>query len=329
MPSLSEFFLLFIASCIVLWGCELLYFKVAGKYNIIDKPNQRSSHVVPTIRGGGVIFVVAIILWYFYDGGAFPYMLIGSVIIAVISFIDDIREQPPLVRFSLQFVSLLLLLLQVNFFEQPWWLWTMAMIVVVGTVNAFNFMDGINGITGMYALANLATFFIIEACVIHYTSVTMIIVLLASIVVFLFYNFRKRARCFAGDVGSIVLAYVQIFLLLQLIQHTQYYGWVLFFLVFGVDSIVTIIFRLKRKENIFKPHRTHLYQYLVNEMDYPHRTISVIYSLVQVVINAAVIYIYAEFHNMIGVVALGIVYTMVYLILRIRIVQRLAGAQNI
>lgn len=263
----------------------LIYFKIAERLLIIDKPNQRSSHTIPTIRGGGVVFVLALLMWFVFSGFRSPYFAAGAFLIAIISFADDMAERPAAIRFSVQSLAFLLMMFQVGVLNQPWLIVSIVVIVGIGTINAFNFMDGINGITGIYALVNFSTFLYLTTTNVIADQKILILIILLAVVVFLYFNFRRKARCFAGDVGSVMLAFVQLFLLLQLVFETHDYSWILMFLVFGVDSVVTIIYRLKRKENIFKPHRTHLYQYFSNELGKSHLVVSLIYGLVQAVIN--------------------------------------------
>jgi UDP-N-acetylmuramyl pentapeptide phosphotransferase/UDP-N-acetylglucosamine-1-phosphate transferase len=144
-----------------------------------------------------------------------------------------------------------------------------------------------------------------------------------SILVFLFFNFRKKARCFAGDVGSVAMAFILIFLLLQLVYTTENLLWVLLFYIYGIDSVVTIMYRLKRGENIFKPHRTHLYQYLCNEMKWQHRTVSVIYGIAQFIVN--VILIYSMRHDAwVIIVILVVSVPIVYLAVRESILRNIS-----
>lgn len=320
MHLLLDNYVLFLAAFVVLWVCELIYFRIADRYNIIDKPNQRSSHTLPTIRGGGIIFLIGIVIAYLVDGG-YTMLLIGAITVAVISFLDDIKEQKPAIRFTLHVIALFLLLREVHFFENGLVLSILAFVVVVGTVNAFNFMDGINGITGVYALVSLSTFLYIDELVVTFTNERLLIVLLAGVLVFLIFNFRKRARCFAGDVGSVTLAYVQIFFLLQLIQITENLGWVLLVLVFGIDSVITIIYRLKRRENIFQPHRTHLYQYLANELRLPHRLVASAYGLVQILINGITVVLFLKGATLYVYFATGVAYLVIYLIVRMLVMR--------
>lgn len=245
---------------------------------------------MPVIRGAGVIVIVAVLLGESLAGFENLWFLLGACVIAVISFLDDLYPRPAGVRAFIHLCAVLLLLFQAGFFDFSVLLILLAIVVTVGTINAFNFMDGINGITGLYAAANLLTLYWINRYFHPITSEPLLLSVLASVVAFLFYNFRNKARCFAGDVGSVTLAYVQIYLALRLIVATGSFWWIFLFTIYGVDSVITIIYRLTRRENIFQAHRTHLYQYLVNEGRLPHRLIAATYGLAQLIINVIVIY---------------------------------------
>lgn len=265
------------------------YFRTADRFNIVDKPNERSSHHMPTIRGGGILFPIAGWLWFGFHAFELPWFIIGLTLLAIISFLDDVNPQPATFRFLVHAFAIGLLFYQVSFFDWPVWLVILAFVVSIGALSAFNFMDGINGITGVYALVSLGTFFYIEKYVFPFIADSIILTFATAVLIFLFFNFRKRARCFAGDVGSVTIAFVQIFLLVTLIEKTENLLWVLLFLVYGIDAVVTILFRLKRRENIFKPHRTHLYQYLANESALDHRFVALFYAGVQLLINGVLI----------------------------------------
>ncbi|MBT1705345.1 MraY family glycosyltransferase [Chryseosolibacter indicus] len=308
---------------VLLFVIELLFFKVADRFNIIDKPNQRSSHTKPVIRGGGMIFVVAVLIWFVYSGFLWPWFVIALAAIAFISFADDIKSQPSLLRFMVHLGAVIMMFYEVGLFVWPWWLLILVLIVAIGALNTFNFMDGINGITGMYAQVSLSTFLFIDQKIYDFTEESLVITSLISVVVFLFFNYRKKAKCFAGDVGSISIAFVQLFLLLQLIFETGNFLWVIMVLVYGVDSVITILYRLKRKENIFKPHRTHLYQYLSNEFKVPHRFVSLVYGLLQLMLNVFLIYfIIGNSFSM--VVLIAFLYVVAYVIIREWLLRKLA-----
>jgi UDP-GlcNAc:undecaprenyl-phosphate GlcNAc-1-phosphate transferase len=306
---------------VLLFSLELIYFMIARTYRIIDKPNERSSHSKPVVRGGGIIFSISLLLWYSYEGGIWPWMIIGVVAVASISFIDDATSLSPVVRMFIHGIAVLLMFYQIPLFDWPLWLVVIALIVCIGALNAFNFMDGINGITGVYALVSLLTFWYIDQYVIPFSEVSFILAALVSVIVFLFFNFRKRATCFAGDVGSITIAFVQIFLLLQLVHKTDNFIWVLFFLVFGIDSVATIVYRLQKKENIFKPHRTHLYQFMSNEFGMSHLIVSIIYGVIQLLVNVVIL----KYINDFNVFAFGflIVCAATYVFIREQMLKKL------
>ncbi len=274
---------------LLLLGAELLYFRVAERYAIVDKPNNRSSHTGLIIRGGGVIFMLAVLSWFVISDFTWPYFTLGAILLAIVSFLDDVKPQRQLVRFSIHLTVVFLLFYDAQLLTWPVWLIVLAVIVCIGTINAFNFMDGINGMTGIYAVVNLGTFLYIQEFIYPFSNPGLIIIVMLSVVIFLFFNFRKQAKCFAGDVGSTTLAFIQIFLLLQLIVYTHNFFWVIMFLVFGIDAVVTIVYRLRKKENIFRAHRTHLYQYLSNETGLPHTTVSVMYGFIQLLLNVCLV----------------------------------------
>jgi UDP-GlcNAc:undecaprenyl-phosphate GlcNAc-1-phosphate transferase len=306
---------------VLLFAIELIYFRIAIQFNIIDKPNERSSHTNPVVRGGGIIFSIALMIWYLYEGGEWPWLMTGVLMVAVISFVDDVTSLRPWVRMLFHVAAVLPMFYQIPLFDWPLWLIMMALIICIGTLNAFNFMDGINGITGIYALVSLLTFWYIDHYVVRFSMQSFIITGWVAVLVFLFFNFRKKAKCFAGDVGSITIAFVLIFLLLQLIHETGNFAWALLFLVFGVDSVVTIVYRLRKKENIFKPHRTHLYQFMSNELKMPHLIVSVIYGAIQLLVNVLVVNYVKTFD--LFVIGFIVISFASYLIIRERTLKRL------
>ncbi len=306
---------------------ELIYFRVANHFQIIDHPNERSSHSQPIIRGGGIIFLFAVVTWFFQSGFQWPWLMIAIAVIAVVSFLDDVTSLNPFVRFVFQLLAILLVFYQLWPIHWPWYLLVSAVVVTIGTLNAFNFMDGINGITGVYALVMLSTFVFVQRKVVAFTDLNLLLLSGLSVLVFLFFNFRKRARCFAGDVGSITMALILVFLLLQLIVATNNFLWPLLFLVYGVDSIVTILYRLKRRENIFQAHRTHLFQYLSNEMKIPHLVVSIIYGVVQGLLNIVFISLFNTGNQVISVMV-ALLFLVVYGLVRNRVVRHIAAVSR-
>lgn len=282
---------------ILLLALELLYFKLADKFNIIDKPNQRSSHSRITLRGGGIIFYLGIVLYTCSYGFTYPWFLLGLTLICLISFVDDIHSVSSKIRVLFHFVAMLLMFYQWGLYTDfPWWYIGVALVFCTGVLNAYNFMDGINGITGGYSLVILSTLAYINYELVSFVDPPFIYVSLLSVVVFNLFNFEKKAKCFAGDVGSIGIAFIILFLLGKLILTTGSLYWIILLAVYGVDSILTIVHRLMLHENIFEPHRKHAYQIMANELGIPHVKVSVFYMCLQLLINFGTIYFVNNYH---------------------------------
>ncbi|MCE8627745.1 MULTISPECIES: glycosyltransferase family 4 protein [Bacteroides] len=271
---------------VLLFVAELFYFRVADKCNIIDKPNQRSSHTRITLRGGGIIFYFGALAFFLTSEWAYPWFMIALTLITVISFVDDIRSTSQRLRLVFHFTAMALMFYQWGLFSLPWWTIVVALIICTGIINAYNFMDGINGITGGYSLVILVSLAYVNAEVISFTEQDFIYTMICSVLVFDFFNFRKRARCFAGDVGSVSIAFVVLFLIGSLILQTKDFSWLVLLVVYGVDSVLTIVHRLLLHENISMPHRKHLYQIMANELKIPHAVVSLIYMVVQAAVVA-------------------------------------------
>jgi UDP-N-acetylmuramyl pentapeptide phosphotransferase/UDP-N-acetylglucosamine-1-phosphate transferase len=278
--------MIYIALIVLLIGIELVYFKIADRYNIIDKPNSRSSHTSITLRGGGIIFPIALIVSYFL-GYVSGEITLAVLLVAAVSFVDDIKPLSQLPRFASHVIAVGLVFYDLELFAESLWLLPIVFILMIGWVNAFNFMDGINGITVLYALTAIISFSFLS---IHESSLPLLITMGLSCVVFGLFNVRKKAKTFAGDVGSISMAVFLGYFMIKTILETGQLGYILFFSVYGIDAIITIVIRLKNKENIFQPHRSHLYQYMANEMGYSHVLVSFIYAGIQLAVNGLLIY---------------------------------------
>ncbi|KAF0236780.1 MAG: UDP-N-acetylmuramyl pentapeptide phosphotransferase/UDP-N-acetylglucosamine-1-phosphate [Prolixibacteraceae bacterium] len=274
----------FIILIVILSG----YFRFALQYNIIDKPNKRSSHTYITIRGGGIVFPLAALLWFFLCGFGQPWLIFALLLLAVIGFWDDVITLNPKIRILIHFIAVTILFWQSGVLDLSWYIVLPAYLFTLGWVNAFNFMDGINGITAFYGLVALCSFLWLNNSN-GFVSQDLIVILIISVVIFSFFNVRRRAKTFAGDVGSVSIAFLLAWFMISLIIKTGRLEYILFFAVYGIDSVFTILFRLWRRENIFDAHRTHLYQYLSNELKWPHVLVSGLYGLVQLIINITVI----------------------------------------
>lgn len=279
--------LLYLIVFILLAVIELLYFRIADRFNIIDKPNLRSSHKHITLRGGGIIFLIGMWLYAAIYGLNYPWFLIGLTAIAGISFVDDIHSVPNKIRITVQFMAMLLMIFQWGI--DSWWMILIALVLCVGIINAYNFMDGINGITGGYSLAILIPLWVLNSRM-AFIDADFLAVAIISVIVFCFFNFRKRAKCFAGDVGSVGIAFILLFALGKLVLATNDLSYLVLLAVYGVDSVLTIAHRLMMKENVFEAHRKHTYQIMANELKMPHVVVSSIYMIIQLVISAGIIW---------------------------------------
>lgn len=306
--------MIYIIFIILLVFAELLYFRIADHFNIIDKPNERSSHSSVTLRGGGILFWVGVLFYFLMSGWHYPWFFAGLTLVAAISFADDVKLQSPIVRLVLQFIGLLLMSIQWQLFDFSWIIVVLVIVVSVGVLNAFNFMDGINGITGGYSLAVLASLWYVNNYVTAFVDNNLIYLVFLALLVFNFFNFRIKAKCFAGDVGAVSIAFILIFILGMLIIKTGDLSYIAFLLVYGVDSVLTIVHRILLKENITEPHRMHLYQLLSNELKVPQLLVSTIYAVLQLLISFGFIMFYSV--SLWYLVIVAVLLTVVYLIIK-------------
>ena len=291
---------------VILLLIELIYFKIAYKFNIIDKPNERSSHSSIVLRGGGVIFSLSIIAWAVMMAvqgscavveGYLPF-LVGLLIVAVVSFVDDIRSLPDSVRLVAQFGAMALMFWSMGIMHwNMWWIVAIALVVCVGATNVINFMDGINGITAGYSLAVLLPLIVLNNNL-HFVEPTFLIVAALGVLVFCIFNFRPKgkAKCFAGDVGSVSIAFIMLFAIGRLIVLTQDVTYLIFLLVYGVDGCLTICHRILLHENLGEAHRKHAYQLMANELKIGHVKVSLVYMFMQLAVSFGFIYLCPNTH---------------------------------
>lgn len=278
---------------VLLLMAELFYFRIADRFNIIDKPNERSSHTSIVLRGGGIIFPIGAWVWSAFFGFQYPWFLAGLTLVAGVSFIDDIHSLPDSVRLIAQFSAAAMAFYQLDILHwSMWWIVLLALIVYVGATNVFNFMDGINGITAGYSLAVLVPLALVNLND-RFAEQSLIITTILAAFVFCVFNFRPKgkAKCFAGDVGSIGIAFIILFLLGNVIIKSGDITWLIFLLVYGVDGCLTIIHRIMLHENIGEAHRKHAYQIMANELKIGHVKVTLLYMTMQLVISLGFIYI--------------------------------------
>jgi UDP-N-acetylmuramyl pentapeptide phosphotransferase/UDP-N-acetylglucosamine-1-phosphate transferase len=281
-------FLIILALLIVLEEC---YFKIADRCNIIDKPNERSSHKRIVLRGGGIIFTLGLWIWSIWSGFEYPWLLAGVTLAAGVSFVDDIHSLPDSLRLVVQFVAMFLVFQEMELLHlDMWYILIIALITAVGATNIYNFMDGINGITGGYSLAMLIPLLLLNRKY-AFVDESMLIVIGLSVLVFCLFNFRTKAKCFAGDVGSIGIALILVFTVGRLMLVTGDITWIVLFLIYGVDGSLTICHRIMLHENLGQAHRKHAYQLMANELKMPHVVVSSIYMALQLVVSLVAIYL--------------------------------------
>ena len=289
---------------VLLLTAELIYFRIADKCDIIDKPNERSSHSTIVLRGGGIIFSLSMIAWavlMVVQGNDFtPYILflVGLLMVAGISFVDDIHSLPDSLRMVVQIGSILLMFWSIGLYGAfGSWVWTVVAILValffcVGATNIINFMDGINGITAAYGFAMLLPIALLNHNM-GFIDESYLIVVIIGLIVFSLFNFRPKgkAKCFAGDVGSIGIAFIILFALGKLMLATLDVTWIVFFLVYGIDGSMTIFHRIMLHENLGQAHRKHAYQLMANELKMSHVAVSLLYMFMQLVVSLGFIYL--------------------------------------
>ena len=278
---------------LLLLAAEVVYFRIADKCNIIDKPNERSSHSTIVLRGGGIIFMLGLWIWAAFYGFGYPWFVVAVTLIAGVSFVDDIRSLPDSVRLVAQFVAMGLMFYQMDMLHwEMWWVVILALIVSVGATNIINFMDGINGITGGYALASLIPIYILNKEM-GFVEESLVVTVILADVVFCLFNFRPKgkAKCFAGDVGSIGIAFILLFMIGQLIMRTGDVTYLVFLLVYGVDGCLTIIHRIMLHENLGEAHRKHAYQLMANELKIGHVKVSLLYMGLQLMVSLGFVFI--------------------------------------
>lgn len=297
---------------LLLLAAELIYFRIADKYNIIDKPNERSSHSTIVLRGGGIIFLIGAWVWSAFYGFDYPWFLAGLTLVAGVSFVDDIRSLPDSVRLLAQFAAAAMAFYQLGILHwSMWWIVLVALVVYVGATNVINFMDGINGITAGYALSVLVPLGLLNTnyhelatnLTTNYSSIvssdgvfvdqSLIVASIIAAIVFCIFNFRPKgkAKCFAGDVGSIGIAFIMLFLLGNVIMKTGDITWLIFLLVYGVDGCLTIVHRIMLHENLGEAHRKHAYQIMANELKIGHVKVTLLYMALQLVVSLGFVFL--------------------------------------
>ena len=320
---------------VLLFAAELVYFKIADKCNIIDKPNERSSHSTIVLRGGGIIFAISMIVWLILQmvhgewvtvQGYLPFM-VGLILICGVSFWDDIHSLPDSLRMAVQIISILLMFWSVGLYAafDSWWVMALVVVIAlffcVGATNFINFMDGINGITAAYSFAMLFPILLMNRSL-GFIEESYLIVAMIGVLVFSIFNFRPKgkAKCFAGDVGSIGIAFIILFALGRLMLATKDVTYIVFFLVYGIDGSLTIFHRIMLHENLGQAHRKHAYQLMANELKMSHVVVSLLYMFMQLAISLGFIYLCPNtvLAHWIYLIAAGIIMAVAYVLFKMK-----------
>lgn len=262
---------------------EVAYLKLAVKLKIFDVPHHQSSHTGVIVRGGGIIFYVAFLLWSVSNGFLWYGGLLGLTIIAAVSFVDDIRIVSPKIRLACQFVAIVLLFYHSGLVRTAPYVVVLLTIACVGMVNIYNFMDGINGMTGGYSLIVALSLLYVDVYQVYFCDPDLLVYVILALLVFCLFNFRWHAKCFAGDVGSLSIGFIMVYLVLRLALRGQSMAWMAMLLVYAVDGGLTILHRILLRENLMTPHKKHAYQIMANELKMPHVLVSGIYMALQAV----------------------------------------------
>lgn len=269
-------------------GAEAFYIRFARSAGWFDRPNERSAHKTGTIvRAGGFVFYPAIMAATWSGEANRLYFDLGLTAIMLVSFWDDFSPVSKRYRLGIHVLAVGLLLMQECDTFTNWYVVAGLLVLGVGIVNGYNFMDGINGMTAFYSLVTVVSLWFWQARLLEGTD-TLFPCLCIALLIFSYVNARRQAICFAGDVGSITMGFTVLYSLLETMGRSHTYLPILFLSVYGVDTVTTIIYRIHLRQNIFRGHRLHLFQLLVHRAQWPHLRVSALYAAIQLSINAVV-----------------------------------------
>ena len=271
----------------LLAALEGFYIAAARRLGIVSAVTERSSHSEPTVAGGGVVYLFGLMGFAVVSGFSYPVFTLAALILALVSFTDDVHPLGVGVRLAVQLLCIGAMGAGLHAYGgYPWWAGAAGVVCAAGLVNAWNFMDGINGITALYTTITLGTLYVINTYGGYgFVSEEFLTTGLMASVIFGWCNFRRRALCFAGDVGAVTAAVTVLYALARLMLASGSLIWLGLVMVYGVDAVLTLVHRLARGENIFRAHRMHAYQLLANEGRMNQLAVSGIYGAIQIGIN--------------------------------------------
>jgi UDP-N-acetylmuramyl pentapeptide phosphotransferase/UDP-N-acetylglucosamine-1-phosphate transferase len=276
---------------IVLWllfwiALAVVYIYLARHYNIVDHPNHRSSHHHVTIRGGGIVFWIGLMVSTLMFNHFSIEFAAAVGLLGLASFIDDLVSIPALTRILIQFLSVLLLFWFNSYFhslfELSWMVIPIVFIVIIGSMNIYNFMDGINGLSVCYTLLGLLSLMFFDP-----EKAPLYIFIALPLLAMSVFNVRPKGKAsfFSGDIGSITAGFTLVYCILLVGIRESSIVYLSLIFIYLIDGGWTIIIRMLNKENIFEAHRSHVFQILANEFNWGHLKIVSIYISLQLMIN--------------------------------------------
>jgi UDP-N-acetylmuramyl pentapeptide phosphotransferase/UDP-N-acetylglucosamine-1-phosphate transferase len=313
----------YILIVLFLIGGMIGYLKLAEKWSITDKPNSRSSHNYITKRGGGVLYLLGFIIYLYFSEFNNQFIITTAFLLGTIGFIDDIKNLNFKIKLLLQVIILSVFIISQNYLLLEWYVIFLIFLFILGSINTYNFMDGINGLTILYSLSFLISFLLINNYFIDFTDNNLLLILIICNLIIGVFNVRKQAICFLGDVGPISMGFIFSILCVTLIIKSNDFSPLILFMIYGIDSGWTIVQRVIAKENIFLPHRKHLYQLLVNEYQFPHLRVSFIYFMVQITLNLIWLLNYKNGNSMNIFIISFILLSFIYLMVKRKMINNL------
>lgn len=274
-----------LAGVLVSVPCCVIVPRLLTHGGFLDMPGERSSHVRPTPKGGGVGMVLAFAA-VAVARDVPMHLWLPLCALAALSFANDLRGIAPDRRLAAQVLAAAVTLGGAWWFGSIAWsgiLLLPAVLFVVGTTNCFNFMDGINGIAGICGVTALSGL-IAYGVMVDAQLLLPVAAVIGGVIGFLPFN-MPRARLFMGDAGSIFLGFLfAVTICISSRSWTEFFVLASFLYPFYADESVTMAERIWRGESLMQPHRRHLYQFLANELGVAHWKVSAGYGLVQLVV---------------------------------------------
>jgi len=243
-----------------------------------------------------------------------PSIIICGLLLGIMGFIDDVKNLNFKIKLIFQCLTIGYFLSTGSYNGLEWYLLILMFFLIISSINILNFMDGINGLTILYSLSFLIPFYLINAYIIAFTDSNFLLIVMLSNLIIGYFNIRKKAVCFLGDVGAITMGFIYAVLTITLMVKINSLSPLILFLVYFMDSGWTIVERLLAKENIFLPHRKHLYQLLVNEYKLSHLLVASIYFTIQALINITWLLNYEKDLSLIILILIFGIFSVIYLL---------------